>query len=79
VGAIAFHNGVLWAATGIRPLETSQTPQASSSWVIKVDPSTGKILGKTETTNADFLDVGENGEIVAGAARASFTKYNPTR
>lgn len=78
VGAIAFNAGVLWATTGIRPLEPSQTPGASSSWVIKVDPSTGKVLGKTETTNADFIDVGENGDIIAGAARASFTWYRPT-
>jgi len=47
--------------------------------VIKVDPSTGKVLGKTETTNADFIDVGENGDIIAGAARTSFTWYRPTR
>jgi hypothetical protein len=79
VGAIAFRQGMLWAVTAIRPLELSPTSQASSSWVIKVDPSTGAILGKTETTNADFIDVGEHGEIVAGAARTSFTWYRPTR
>jgi len=79
VGAIAFDKGVLWAATGIRSPEPSQTPGAGSSWVIKVDPSTGKVLGKTETTNADFIDVGENGDILAGAARNSFSWFRPTR
>jgi hypothetical protein len=79
VGAIAFTKGMLWAATTIRPLDSSQSTGASSSWVIKVDPSTGKVLGKTETTNADFIDVGENGDIIAGAARTSFTWYRPTR
>ena len=79
VGAIAFSKGVLWAVTGIRPIESSPTGAAGASWVVKVDPSTGKILGKTETTNADFIDVLENGEIVAGAAGTSFTWYRPTR
>ena len=79
VGAIAFEKGVLWAATGIRAPDSSQTRGVNSSWVIKVDPSSGMILGKTETTNADFLDVGGNGEIVAGAAGASFTWYRSTR
>ena len=79
VGAIAFNKGVLWAATGIRAPAPAQTPGATSSWVIKVDPSTGKVLGKTETTNADFIDVGDNGDIVAGAARTAFTWYRPTR
>jgi NHL repeat len=79
VGSIAFNKGALWAATGIRPRESSQERGAGSSWVIKVNPSTGKIVGKTETTNADFIDVGENGEIVAGAAGNSFTWYQPTR
>lgn len=76
VGAIAFSNGALWCATSIRSLDASP---ATSSWVIKVDPSTGTILGKTETTNADFLDVLENGEIVAGAAGTRFTWYRPIR
>jgi len=79
VGAIAFTKGVLWAATTIRPLDSSQSTGETSSWVIKVDPSTGTVLGKTETTNADFIDVGENGDIIAGAARTSFTWYRPTR
>jgi len=78
VGAIAFDGGVLWAATTVRP-ESAQPGAAGSSWVIKVDPSTGKILGKTETTNADFLDIGANGDIVAGAVGTRFTLYRPTR
>jgi hypothetical protein len=47
--------------------------------VIKVDPSAGTILGKTDTTNADFIDVGDNGDIVAGAAENHFNRYRPTR
>jgi hypothetical protein len=78
-GALAFRKGVLWAATGIRPLDPSQTPGASSSWVITVDPSTGKILGKTATTNADFIDVGENGDVIAGAARTPDPAWRTSR
>ena len=69
----------IWAATGMGSPQGSQTPAASASWVIKVDPSPGKILGKAETTNADFIDVGEHKEILAGAARAGFTWYGPPR
>jgi hypothetical protein len=79
VGAIAFSNGALWAATSIRPAGSSQAAGTSSSWVIRVDPSTGSILGKIETTNADFIDVAPGGEILAGAGRNSFTWYHPAR
>jgi hypothetical protein len=47
--------------------------------VLKVDPSTGKILGKVETTNADFLDIGANGDMVVGAVRTSLTPYRTAR
>ena len=76
VGAIAYDTGALWATTSVRPSDASASP---SSWVIKVDPSTGKILGKVETTNADFLDIGTNGDMVVGAVRASLTLYRQTR
>jgi hypothetical protein len=32
-----------------------------------------------DTTNADFIDIGENGDIIAGAARISFTRFRPKR
>jgi sugar lactone lactonase YvrE len=79
VGAIAFSSGALWAATSIRPAESSQGPGTSSSWVIRVDPSTGTIVGKIETTNADFIDVAANGDLLAGAGRNTFTWYHPAR
>jgi hypothetical protein len=79
VGAIAFDNGVLWAVTSAPADNSSSGRGAVSAWLIKVDPSTGTILGKTETTNADFLDVGANGDIVAGAARGTFTRFAPKR
>jgi hypothetical protein len=78
VGALHFFNGALWAATGVRSAP-SQTPGAAASWVIKVDPATGRILGKIETTNADFIDISPNGDVVAGAGRDGFSWYRPTR
>ena len=76
VGAIAYDKGAPWAATSVRPSDAGATP---SAWVIKVNPSTGQILGKLETTNADFLDIGTNGDMVVGAVHASLTLYRPPR
>jgi hypothetical protein len=76
VGAIAYDKGALWAVTSVRPSESGAT---ATAWVLKVDPSTGKILGKTETTNADFLDIAPNGDMVVGAVRTSLTLYRPMR
>jgi hypothetical protein len=76
VGAIAYYKGALWAATSVRAPGAGATP---SPWVLKVDPSTGKILGKVETTNADFIDIGANGDMVVGAVRTSLTLYRQTR
>jgi sugar lactone lactonase YvrE len=76
VGAVAYYKGALWATTSVRPSDTGATP---SPWVIKVDPSSGKILGKIETTNADFIDIGANGDMVAGAVRTSLMLYRQTR
>jgi hypothetical protein len=74
VGAIAYDKGALWAATSIRPSDAGAT---ASPWVLKIDPSTGKILGKIETTNADFIDIGANGDMVTGAVRTSLILYRP--
>jgi DNA-binding beta-propeller fold protein YncE len=76
VGAVAYDKGALWAATSVRPSDAGATP---SPWVIKIDPSTGEILGKIETTNADFIDIGANGDMVAGAVRTSLMLYRLTR
>ena len=75
VGAVAFDKGALWAATTVRP-DAGATP---SPWVLKIDPSTGEILGKIETTNADFIDIGANGDMVAGAVGTSLMLYRLTR
>jgi DNA-binding beta-propeller fold protein YncE len=74
VGAIAYDKGALWAATSVRSADAGA---GSTPWVIKVDPSTGKILGKIETTNADFIDIGANGDMITGAVRTSLILYRP--
>ena len=79
VGAIAFRNGMLWAATSIRSSGAARGAAANASWVVNVDPATGKALGKIDTTNADFIDVGDNGDLLAGATGTSFTWYRPAR
>jgi hypothetical protein len=76
VGAIAYDKGALWAATSVRPADAGA---AASAWVLKIYPVTGRILGKAETTNADFLDIGANGDMVVGAARTSLTLYRQAR
>lgn len=74
VGAIAYDKRALWAATSVRAADAGA---GSTPWVIKVDPSTGKILGKIDTTNADFIDIGANGDMVTGAVRTSLILYRP--
>lgn len=74
-GAIRFVNGAVWAA--IRTLEpASQTPGAGPSiWVIKIDPASGKIVGKIETTGTDFIEVSDTGDVLAGATTGGFFWY----
>ena len=43
------------------------------------DKIMGKIVGKIETTNADFLDIAPNGDMVVGAVRTNLTLYLPMR
>jgi len=81
VGSLKFVNGALWAATAISA-PASQTPATTTYWVMKLDPATGKILGRMATTNSDFIDVTENGEVTAGASRQGigvFSWFRPAR
>lgn len=76
-GSIAYLQGALWAA--IRTGEPAAPNAVAPSWIVKIDPATGKILGKTAVDNSDFIDVRENGEIIAGAQARGFTRYRLTR
>jgi hypothetical protein len=57
-GSVSYRDGALWAP--IRTLE----PAGASTWVIKIDPASGAVLGKIETTATDFIDVGANGDVL---------------
>ena len=78
-GAIAYADGSLWAVIGGPPPEapTGQPPKRTS-WLIRIDPSTGKMLGKVETGGTDFVDVNDNGEVIAGVTSGGFLRYGPS-
>jgi DNA-binding beta-propeller fold protein YncE len=78
-GSLRFANGALWMM--LRTLE--EPPDKQSSWVVKVDPATGKILGKiagnvgTPQQN-HFIGVSEDGEeIVSGFSPKGIFWYRP--
>jgi DNA-binding beta-propeller fold protein YncE len=79
-GSIAYARGSLWAVIGVpSPEVPSGQPARRTFWLIRINPSTGKILGKMETTGADFVDVNENGEVIAGVTAGGFFRYSPVR
>jgi len=77
-GSLRFANGSLWIM-----VRTLEVPDKQSSWVVKVDPATGKILGKiagnvgTGQQN-HFIGVSEDGEeIVSGFFPKGIFWYRP--
>ncbi len=82
-GSIAYARGALWAVIAVpAELQSGEKPKRSS-FVIRIDPVTGKILGKLDTTGpgatsgTDFIDVNENGEVLAGVTPGGFVRYSP--
>lgn len=80
-GAIDFANGFLWATTAGSPEPAAAgQPVRTQNWVIKIDPATGKILGKMQTSDTHFIDVNEStGEVSAGLTAGGFFRFSPTR
>ena len=77
-GSLKFANGALWAAIAGPALEASGAqPARRLSYVVKIDPSTGKVLGKMETVGTDFIDVTAGGEVLAGVTAGGFFRYSP--
>ena len=77
-GSLRFANGALWIM-----VRTLEAPDRQTSWVVKVDPATGKILGKiagnagTAQQN-HFIGVSEDGEeIVSGFSPKDIYWYRP--
>jgi DNA-binding beta-propeller fold protein YncE len=79
-GSLRFANGALWIM-----IRTLGAPEQQSSWVAKVDPATGKILGKiagnvgTGQQN-HFIGVSEDGEeVISGFSPQGIFWYRPKR
>ncbi len=79
-GSIDFANGFLWAVTAGSP-EPAVAGQAArpQNWVIKIDPATGKVLGKIQTSDTHFIDVNESGEVFAGLTTGGFFRFSPVK
>ena len=76
VGAIAYDKGALWAATSVRASDAGAT---ASPWVIKVDPSTGKILGKIERRTPISSTLARTATWLLAPCATSLMLYRPTR
>lgn len=63
--ALKLARGALWVA--LMTLEPGGPNQSArpSPWILKVDPSTGKVLGQVEAPGPHSIDVSEAGEIFA--------------
>jgi NHL repeat-containing protein len=63
--ALKFIGGSLWVA--MQTLEPGGQASAvkPSLWLLKVDPSSGKILGKVEAPGPHSIDVSDTGELLA--------------
>jgi hypothetical protein len=62
--ALKFSGGALWVA--LMTLEAGRNAgNRPSPWIMKVDPSSGKVLGQIEAPGPHSLDVSETGELFA--------------
>jgi len=78
-GALTFAGGALWAAIAVPPAPSAAPGARRPSYVIKIDPATGKMLGAMETSGTDFIDVSESGDVFAGVTAGGFFRYGPGR
>lgn len=64
--ALKVSSGALWVA--LMTLEAGGPEQSNraSPWMVKVDPSTGKVLGQVESPGPHSIDVNQAGELFAG-------------
>jgi 6-bladed beta-propeller len=76
--ALKLSGGALWVAT-----MTLDTPRGSP-WMLKVDPSSGKVLGQIESAGPHAIDVNGKGELYAtgccgGSNAMSFSWFKLSR
>ena len=60
--SLSFVNGALWIGTQPRHL-----PNGSPGWIMKLDPKTGKVLGKVDSPGHHSVTVTPEGELLTGA------------
>jgi DNA-binding beta-propeller fold protein YncE len=65
--AIKISGGALWVAMmTVEPAGQKSAPQRSSPWMLKVDPSSGMVLGQVESPGPHSIDVNAAEELFAG-------------
>jgi streptogramin lyase len=78
--ALKMSGGALWVAM----MTLEQAGQKSSPWILKVDPSSGKVLGQVESPGPHSIDANEAQELFAsgccgGANPSGLSWFRPTR
>ena len=78
--ALKLSGGALWVAM----MTVVQAGQKSSPWILKVDPSNGKILGQIESPGPHSIDASENGQLFAsgccgGSNPSGLSWFRPAR
>jgi DNA-binding beta-propeller fold protein YncE len=83
--ALKMSGGVLWVAMMTLPAAgQNSAPAKSTPGILKVDPSSGKILGEAESPGPHSMDANEAGELFAsgccgGSNPSGFSWFRPTR
>jgi DNA-binding beta-propeller fold protein YncE len=59
--SLAFKNGALWIGSQPR-----SEPNGAPGWIMKLDPVTGKVLGRIDSPGHHSIDISAKGEILTG-------------
>jgi streptogramin lyase len=59
--SLTIRNGALWAGSQPR-----NEPNGAPGWITKVDPETGKVLGRIDSPGHHSIDVTAEGEVITG-------------
>jgi hypothetical protein len=59
--SLAFKNNALWIGSQPR-----NEPNGAPGWIMKLDPVTGKVLGRIDSPGHHSIDVSDKGEILTG-------------
>lgn len=78
-GSLSFADNYLWSVVSAPAIPTAGQPAVQQAYIVKIDPATGKLLGKMETRGTDFIDVNASGEVFAGVTAGGFYRYVPVK